>query len=288
MPRLLPFLPLPRRAALAAPAAASAPRPGDDLRGARRADVGRRPRGDARAIQSMGVTRVRALVYWRDFTAEPRSKAPASTPRPGRVSRGHVGASWTGWSPATARAAWSSSSRSRAPARSGRRRRATTTRRAPSTTGAGSGGPRAPAERRPLVDLERAEPPGLPRPAVQERLPGLAGRLPRPLRRGREGHPRRPGQRDMVLFGETAPVGNSNLVAPMVFLAARSASTSTTSARGLPEAADGGLRPPCLRPRGRFVRRTPRGLDRLARPAGEGLDKAAKGGRDQEEAAAST
>ena len=49
--------------------------------------------------------------------------------------------------------------------------------------------------RRPLVDLERAEPPALPRAAVQERAARLAADLPRALPRGGEGDPRRARRR---------------------------------------------------------------------------------------------
>jgi len=77
MPRLLPFL-VCLAALLAAPAAASAApdqvmtfeAPDELMSDADRFDT-------LREIQSMGVTRVRALVYWRNFTAKrSSSKAP--------------------------------------------------------------------------------------------------------------------------------------------------------------------------------------------------------------------
>ena len=242
-------------------------------------------------IAGLGVTRVRALVYWRDFSAKPRAdKAPGfdlSDPTATRPGRGTCS---TGSSPPPARAGWSSAHAHRAGPRLGdeqaQRRHHAAQRQAVRPLGH-RGRPPGGRERRPVVAHERAQPPGLPRPAVQRGQAGVAADLPRSLRRGGEGHPRRArGRRDKVLFGETAPIGNSNVVEPMVFPPPRALPLLELRAQqGLPQAAHGGLRPSRLRSHGQPVLPlggSQRGLDRFAGPALEGARQGREGRRHQE------
>ena len=120
-----------------------------------------------------------------------------------------------------------------------------------------------------LLDLERAQPPGLPAAAVQlQRHAGLAAHLPRPLPgrlRGPAG--RRASPTPQVLFGETAPtgydIGQSLLrsesskallhdVAPLAFLREALCLNSQYRKSGsCGAAADDRLRPPRLHDGGR-------------------------------------
>ena len=90
------------------------------------------------------------------------------------------------------------------------------------------------------------------------------------------------GGRDKVLFGETAPVGTSTLVEPLVFLRrALCLSDELQAQQGLQQGADGGLRAPRLRAQGQPVLPLARQdevsigtLDRLTKA----LDRAAEAG----------
>jgi len=224
MPRLLPFL-LCLVALLAAPAAASAApdqvmtfeAPDELMSDADRDDT-------LREIQSMGVTRVRALVYWREFTAKPRStKAPKFDLRDPDAypadtwglldrlvqsadSRGmELQLTLTGPGPE-----WATKKRhdgiTRPSAKQYGRWATAVARRVGASVDLWSiwNEPNHPDFLAPQYKQGSPASPGIYRDlyvAGEKAIHGVPG-----------------GNRDKVLFGETAPVGNSNLVEPLVFL----------------------------------------------------------------------
>ena len=175
-------------------------------------------------IQALGVSHVRALVYWSEFSARPNSKSkptfntadpnayPADTwgrldrlvdslERRGMTAQLTLTGPVPKWATKTPQGQGQRPGRAAVRQVGARRRHAL----------------RRP--HRPVVDLERAEPPGLPRPAVQERQPHTP-KLYRKLYVAGEGaiHGVAGNAKDKVLFGETAPIGNQNVVSPLAFL----------------------------------------------------------------------
>ena len=224
MPRLLPFL-VCLAALLAAPAAASAApdqvmtfEAPDELM----SDAVRDP--TLREIQSMGVTRVRALVYWRNFTAKPSSnKAPKFDLRDpdaypadtwGLLDRlvedtDRLGIelqlTLTGPGPE-----WATKKHhdglTRPSAKQYGRWVTAVARRVGASVDLWSiwNEPNHPDFLRPQYKNGSPASPGIYRDlyvAGEKAIHGAPG-----------------GKRDKVLFGETAPVGNENLVEPLVFL----------------------------------------------------------------------
>ena len=211
-------------------------------------------------IQSFGVSRVRALVYWREFTAQPHARSPCrrfDTSDSERLPRGHLGparpARRLGPEPRDGAAA--DAHRARADVGDEAQAAAARPTRARSLFGRWV---RAVATRyarpgEPVVDLERAEPPELPRPAVQGRQAPHAEALPQALRRRRGRDPRHAGQR-----ARQGPVRRDRADRqPERRLAARLPPRRAVperglrEAQGLQEAADRRLRPPRLHAQGR-------------------------------------
>ncbi len=139
-------------------------------------------------IQAFGVKRVRALVYWREFSARPNSRRPPSFDRADPDA--YPAGTWDRLDrlvDSTERRGIELQVTLTGPVPTW----ATRTRRGHlNTPGArefgrwvqGRGDPlRRP--RRPVVDLERAEPPRVPQAAVLRRPAGLAEDLPRALPR---------------------------------------------------------------------------------------------------------
>ena len=224
MPRLLPFL-LCLVALLAAPAAASAApnqvmtfEAPDELL----SDADRDRTLDE--IRSMGVTRVRALVYWRTFTAKPRSsKAPRFDLRdpdayPDETwglldrlvaaadARGiEVQLTLTGPGPE-----WATKKRKDGITR-------------PSAKLYGRWATAVARRFGASVDLwsiwNEPNHPDFLAPQYKNGSPASPGTYRDLYVAGEKAiHGAPGGKRDKVLFGETAPVGNSNLVEPMVFM----------------------------------------------------------------------
>ena len=143
-------------------------------------------------IRDFGVDRVRVLVYWQDFAPAPKSKArPAfDATDPGAYPAG----------------AWDRLDSSVQRRRRARHRRPAHAHRAGAAVGDGEqarqrhaakpegvpglrdrGRPPLRRPRRPVVDLERAQPPAVPAPAVRQQEGEVAGHLPPAL-------PRRPAR----------------------------------------------------------------------------------------------
>jgi hypothetical protein len=224
MPRLLPIL-VCLGALLAAPAAASAApdqvmtfeAPDELMSDSERFDT-------LREIQSMGVTRVRALVYWRDFTARRGSnKAPTFDLRDpdaypadtwGLLDRLVEDTDRLGielqLTLTTPGPEWATKKRkdgvTRPSAKQYGRWVTAVARRVGDRVDLWSilNEPNHPDFLQPQYKNGAPASPGIYRDlyvAGEKAIHGVPG-----------------GNRDKVLFGETAPVGNSNLVEPMVFL----------------------------------------------------------------------
>ena len=170
----------------------------------------------------------------------------------------------------------SCSSRSPARCRSGRRSARRATSNDPSAEAVRPLGARGRdalrRPREPVVDLERAEPPGLPRPAVQERQAAHAEALPQALRRGRAGDPRRRRAARATRCCSARPRRSATRTSSRRsrFLRGALCLNSDYKAKGLQEAADRRLRAPRLHAQGRpdvRLRGPRRGQHRLARPA---------------------
>jgi hypothetical protein len=169
-------------------------------------------------IQSFGVSRVRALVYWRDFAARPNSKRPPDNPYPARVwgrldrlvdsieRRGmEIQVTLTGPVPT-----WATKSRrghvKRPRANDFRRwaRAAATRYRERVNLWSIWNEPNHPEFLAPQYKNGRPESPRIYRKLY------LAGE--------RGIHDARGSSGDKLLFGETAPIGNANVVSPLAFL----------------------------------------------------------------------
>ena len=250
-------------------------------------------------IQAFGVTRVRALVYWRQFTASARSKSvpsfdtsnsnayPASTwDRLDRLvasvqNRGmQLQMTLTGPVPTWATA----------------RKRGSTA--DPSARAVRPLGPRrghalhGPGE--PVVDLERAEPPELPRPAVQGRQArtrrSSTASSTSPARARSTARPATPATWSCSARPRRSATRTSSRRSASS--AARCAWTRTTTKRkGCKKLRiDGYAHHAYTRKAGpTFVLdRSRRGQHRLARPADRGARQGGEGGRDRVQARAST
>ena len=137
-------------------------------------DAAARARRSTRSSASASTASAQ-LVYWREFAAQPNSKqgAEASTPPTPPRTRRAPGTCSTGSSPRPRARHRAAADAHRAGAEVGdeAQEAATSTIRARSCSAAGSRAVVAPLRRprEPVVDLERAQPPGLPRAAVQAR-----------------------------------------------------------------------------------------------------------------------
>ena len=176
-------------------------------------------------IRDFGVDRVRVLVYWRDFAPAPNveaAPAPSTPPIPDAYPAGAwdrldglfaapqargiaVQLTLTGPVPRWATA----SKRDNVTRPSAKEFQAFATavgRRYGDRVGH-------------VVDLERAQPPAVPAPAVRQAEGEVAAHLPQALPRRPARPARRPGNgADTLLFGETAPRGTPRVVAPLAFL----------------------------------------------------------------------